>query len=151
MCPLGAQTSKRCKCGFMSNRKVSFWKGWKSSLNDTRSALLCMRDYVKKWHMHLLSSVEINWNCLYFLIYPRIMKNKLFAIISTLLHYHICLYFCNQAITSLEFKQTYFIYITVKTLVINNKYFIMRFKIRSILPIFLSNFIKAITQSDFER
>jgi hypothetical protein len=70
-----ATSNMRCRRGFMSNQKASFSKGWRSLLNDTRSASLC-RGTMSKSNMCICSpSVELHllsWNYLYFLIHPCI-------------------------------------------------------------------------------
>jgi hypothetical protein len=48
-------SSKRCRHGFVSNRKASFSKGWRSLLNDTRSASLC-RGTMSKSNVYLFIS-----------------------------------------------------------------------------------------------
>jgi hypothetical protein len=70
-------SSKRCRRGFVSDRKASFSKWWRSSLNNTRSGSLC-RGTMPKSNMCICSpSVELkllSQNCLYFLIHPPILK-----------------------------------------------------------------------------
>jgi hypothetical protein len=48
-------------------------KGWRSSLNDTRSASLCRRT-MSKSNMCICSpslELKLSWNCLYFLIHSN--------------------------------------------------------------------------------
>lgn len=68
--------SKQYTCSFMNNRKASIRKGWRSLLNDTRSALPYRSTMSKSDICIRVSSVEIKLNekwC-YFLIYPRILN-----------------------------------------------------------------------------